>query len=59
VKQWAYFPNAAKDSASFVRPWDNYKKYGDILLSADRTDNEGPKDVKVEEDLSDKMFEDF
>lgn len=59
IKQWAYFPSAVIDTTEFVRPWDNYKKYGDILLSADRSDNEGPKNVKVDEDLSEKLFQEF
>lgn len=59
IKQWAYFPNAMTDSAEFEKTWDNYKKYGDILLSADRSDNTGPQNVKVEEDLSGKLFEEF
>lgn len=56
VKQWAYYNNASQDSANFVRPWDNYKKYGDILLSADRSDGGGPKDVAVMEKINEEVF---
>ena len=56
VKQWAYYSNASQDSANFVRPWDNYKKYGNILLSADRSDGGGPKDVSVNDTLNEKVF---
>lgn len=56
VKQWAYYSNASQDSANFVRPWDNYKKYGNILLSADRSDGGGPKDVSVTDTLNEKVF---
>ena len=59
VKQWAYYKNATQDSATFIRPWDNYKQYGDILLSGDRSDGSGPKNVKVDTDLPDKIFTDF
>ena len=59
VKKWAYYANASQDSASFVRPWDNYQKYGNILLSADRSDGRGPKSVKVEADLPDNIFTEF
>lgn len=59
VKQWSYFKNDTQDSATFTRPWDNYKKYGDILLSGDRADGSGPKNIKVDTDLSDKIFTDF
>ncbi len=56
VKQWAYFSNASQDSANFVRPWDNYKKYGNILLSANRSDGVGPKDVSVKNKMDEKAF---
>ena len=56
VKQWAYFSNISQDSASFVRPWDNYKKYGNILLSADRSDDSGPRDVSVKGEVDEKIF---
>jgi hypothetical protein len=56
VKQWAYYSNASQDTASFIRPWDNYKRYGRILLSADRSDGGGPKDVSVANTLDEKIF---
>ena len=56
VKQWAYYSDANQDSANFVRPWDNYKKYGSILLSADRSDDGGPKNVKVNNTIDEKIF---
>lgn len=59
VKQWAYYNEASKEQASWVRSWDNYQSYGKILLSANRTDEEGPKNVKVDETLDDKLFQEF
>jgi hypothetical protein len=59
VKQWAYYPEASKETPSFVKIWDNYKPYGKILLSADRSDNSGPKNVKVDDTLDDKLFQEF
>lgn len=59
VKQWAYYKNAAQDSASQVSPFDNYKKYGDILLSAERSNNKGPTNVRVDEKLPDAIFTEF
>ena len=59
VKQWAYYKNASQDSASQIWPFDNYKKYGNILLSADRSDNKGPRNVRVDEKLPDKLFTEF
>lgn len=59
VKQWAYFKDASQDSASQIWPWDNYKRYGKILLSADRSDNRGPRQVRVDEKLPKELFTDF
>lgn len=59
IKYWAYFNEAKKDTANFIRPWDNYQKYGNVLLSADRSDNGGPKNVKVETQMDDKIFTEF
>jgi hypothetical protein len=59
VRHWAYFSNAGQDTANFVRPWDNYQKYGNILLSGDRSDGAGPKNVKVDESLPDALFTEF
>jgi hypothetical protein len=59
VKQWAYYKDAAQDSASQVWPFDNYKKYGDILISADRSDKKGPANVRVDDKLPDETFTEF
>jgi hypothetical protein len=59
VKQWAYYSNADQDSANFIRPWDNYKEYGKILLSADRSDGSGPMNVKISTSLPNGIFEEF
>ncbi|MFY8036314.1 MAG: hypothetical protein ACOVMQ_04050 [Cyclobacteriaceae bacterium] len=59
IKHWAYFNDAKNDTAMFIRPWDNYQKYGNVLLSSDRSDNGGPKNVKVSESLPDKLFTEF
>ncbi len=59
VKQWAFFRRADQDSANWIRPWDNYARYGGILLSADRSDNGGPGNVRVDEKLPDAVFIEF
>ena len=59
VKQWAYYKDASQDSASGVWPWDNYKRYGDILLSANRSDERGPRDVRVDSKLPKETFIEF
>lgn len=56
VKQWAYYTTAVQDSATFIHPWDNYKQYGKILLSADRSDQSGPRKVKVTDTMDEKIF---
>ncbi len=57
VKQWSYFAEASQDSASAIWPWDNYKEYNGLMLSADRSDNKGPHDVKIFDEFSDEAFE--
>lgn len=59
VKQWAHFDLASQDSASSVWPFDNYKKYGNLLLSADRSNDHGPRNVRVDETLPTKIFTEF
>lgn len=59
VNEWRYFQRAAQDSASAIWPFDNYKKYGNILLSADRSDDRGPKNVSVDSTLPDAVFSEF
>lgn len=59
VKQWAYYREASQDSSNFMRPWDNYQKHGNVLLSADRSDGAGPRNVKVFETLPEKTFTEF
>lgn len=59
VKQWAYFKDASQDSATAVWPFDNYRRYGKILISADRSDNRGPRDVRVDERLPREVFTEF
>lgn len=59
VKQWSYYAKADQDSASAVWPWDNYKEYNGLLLSADRSDNKGPHAIKIFDQLPDSAFENF
>jgi hypothetical protein len=59
IKQWAYYKDAAQDSASQIWPFDNYKKYGNIWLSADRSDGKGPKNVRIDEKLPSETFTEF
>ncbi len=59
VRYWSYYKDSRQDTANFTLPWDNYQKYGNILLSGDRSDGRGPKNVKVDETLPDKLFTEF
>jgi hypothetical protein len=59
VRYWSYYADHKQDTANFTRPWDNYQKYGNILLSGDRSDGAGPKSVRVEEAVPEKTFTEF
>ncbi len=59
VKQWAYYSEASRETADWIKSWDNYQTYGKILLSTDRSEGGGPKNVKVHETLDDKLFQEF
>ncbi|NND06980.1 MAG: hypothetical protein HKN87_11420 [Saprospiraceae bacterium] len=59
IKQWAFYRELDQEDPNYIRPWDNYQKYGDILLSADRSDDGGPKDVRVLESIDPTVFTDW
>jgi hypothetical protein len=59
VRYWAYYTDAKQDTANWVRPWDNYQRLGNILLSGDRSDKSGPANVKVYDTLPNAVFTEF
>ncbi len=59
VMQWAFYSSIELDSASATWPWDNYKEYNGLMLSADRSDDKGPHDVKIYETVSPEAFTSF
>jgi hypothetical protein len=59
IKQWAFYQDANQQEPSAVWPWDNYQKYGNILLSADRSDGRGPKNVTVSNEMDESVFSNF
>ncbi|HEY4653627.1 MAG TPA: hypothetical protein VIH22_03890 [Cyclobacteriaceae bacterium] len=59
VKAWSDFSDSGPDTGETVLPWDNYRRYGNILLSADRTGGTGPRDVRVDSRLPDELFTEF
>lgn len=56
IKQWAYFAKYDQDEPNYIRPWDNYKQYGEILLSGDRSDESGPRSVQVLPSVPSSVF---
>jgi hypothetical protein len=59
IKQWAYFRESTQDTANSIWPWDNYQLKGSILLSGDRSDGRGPRNVKVYSELPESVFTEF
>jgi hypothetical protein len=57
VQQWAYYQNFNDAEPKFVKPWNNYQKQGNILLSSDRpNENVGPKNVVVKTTFDTSIF---
>lgn len=56
IKQWAFFRDTGQDSANFIRPWDNYRSFGKLLLSGNRSDNGGPTNVQLLDSLPPAVF---
>ncbi|WP_370088592.1 hypothetical protein [Ekhidna sp.] len=58
VTQWAYYPDSTALEPRFITPWDDYKKYGDIMLSGDRG-KYALTDIKVLEEVPEGTFDEF
>lgn len=56
VKQWAYYNRADAAEPNSTWPWDNYQPMGDLLISYNRSDNRGPKDVLLHDQIDNKVF---
>lgn len=57
IQQWAYYQNFNDVEPKFLKPWNNYQKSGDILLSYDRpNENVGPKNVIVKSTFDSAIF---
>jgi hypothetical protein len=59
IKEISDYNPSTPDSLGDKIRVDNYQPYGKILLSADRADGKGPRNVKVVESLSDNIFDQF
>ncbi len=58
VVQWAYYPNATDEVPRWIRPWGNYQKMGNIMLSDDRGDND-LTEIQVLESVPENIFTSF
>ena len=59
IKQWAFYAQYDQEKPPAIWPWDNYETYGKIKLSANRSDDRGPKFVQVFDKVPDATFQDF
>lgn len=57
VEQWDFFSNASDVEPRFQNPWDNWQRYGDILLSDGRGER-GHTDVAVFGEVPRSLFTD-
>ncbi|MCH8822241.1 MAG: hypothetical protein IH984_01920 [Planctomycetes bacterium] len=60
VKKWEYFANADDDEPRFAIPWNNWKRYGRIMLSGDRGERNGKSreisEIAVFDELPESIF---
>jgi hypothetical protein len=57
ITQWAYYQNYNDAEPKFLKPWNNYQKAGNLLLSFDRpNENITPKNVLVKTNLDSSIF---
>ena len=57
IQQWAYYKNFNDAEPKFLKPWNNYQKAGNILLSFDRPNEDvGPKNVVVKTNFDSTIF---
>lgn len=59
IKQWSYFKISTQIEPPRTWPWDNYKSYNGLMLSAERSDKSGPSNVRVYDQLNNAVFESF
>lgn len=56
VKEWAYYSNADQEEPDMVTPWKDFKKYGEIMLSGNRGQNNLEK-IVVYDYVPESVFE--
>ncbi len=55
VKAWAYYEKAAMDTPNFFTPWQNYQRYGKILISGDRGERQ-LSNIEVAQEVDESVF---
>ncbi|WP_420317114.1 hypothetical protein [Ekhidna sp.] len=58
VTQWAYYPDSSALEPSFITPWADYKKYGEIMLSSSRGRNT-LQSIEVLDEVPEGTFTEF
>lgn len=57
IVQWAFFTNYKDSEPRFSNRWADYQRYGQIYLSGDRGENRTLEDIKVLDNVPNKVFE--
>jgi hypothetical protein len=61
VRQWSFFANASDEEPAITTPWDDWRRYGEIMLSGDRGSLMGMEaritNIAVMEDVEGWVFE--
>ena len=55
VRQWSFYTQAADAEPRFVRPWSDWRRYGDIWLAAD-FGNQRHTEIAVHAELPESVF---
>ncbi len=58
VNQWSYFSTASDSLPRFTTPWNDYQKYGDLLLAGGRG-KRGITEIEVLDPVSETIFRGF
>ncbi len=59
VKQWAFYGDRDQAEPNAIWPWDNYQRYGGLLLSSQRSDGRGPRNLALYDQLPEAVFTSF
>ncbi|MDQ3535168.1 MAG: hypothetical protein M3421_06035 [Bacteroidota bacterium] len=58
VTQWAFFRQANQEQPDFMSPWQDYNKYGEILISGNRGES-SLSNISVHNSLPKKVYNSF